>query len=124
MPSRPRACSEAVRCICKPAKPLLWITDEVLDNAFQRFLRISRTAKRYGSNVPGPLEAQRRLAKRRIMAAAAPWGAPTVDATALFGAGPPAREQLRWEPPAPAQTTREPNGNGNHHGFIAFTNLT
>jgi hypothetical protein len=40
----------------------IWITDDVLDEALRRFTRVHQ---RYGSSVPGPLEARRREAKRR-----------------------------------------------------------
>lgn len=40
----------------------LWITDDVLAEAFRRFTSVT---VRHGSHVPGPLEAQKRLARRR-----------------------------------------------------------
>jgi len=77
----------------------LWITDDVLANAYHIFFRVSQTRKRFGSSVPGPLEAQRRLAKRKLAGLAAAKGAVPFDFGALFGNGPPARHELRWQAP-------------------------
>ena len=92
----------------------LWITDDVLADAFNRVLRVSLSHnttgawRRHGSHVPGPLEAHRRLAKRRMGGAAAmmergaavPWAG---DFGALFGFGArksPARaDGWQWEAP-------------------------
>ncbi|KAF2760742.1 hypothetical protein EJ05DRAFT_507998 [Pseudovirgaria hyperparasitica] len=43
----------------------IWISDELLADTFAHFTLRNRPTKRYGSNVPGPLEARRRLDKRR-----------------------------------------------------------
>jgi hypothetical protein len=101
MPARTRVCREAARAIHHPPTSSIWITDDILANAFNRFLLASQASKRYGSNVPGPLEAQRRLAKRRMMGLAAVGGGPAVDLGALFGNGPVRAHELRWEPPTP-----------------------
>lgn len=42
--------------------PHVWISEDVLSETFTNFVR---NQKRYGSNVPGPLEARRRASKRR-----------------------------------------------------------
>jgi hypothetical protein len=99
MPSRNRACREAVRAINHPTPSSIWITDDVLAHAFNRYLCASKASKRFGSNVPGPLEAQRRLSKRRMMGLATVGGSPTFDMGAMFGSGPIPRQELRWEPP-------------------------
>lgn len=44
----------------------VWISDELLNSLYHNFT-FSITFRRYGSSVPGPLEAQRRAAKRRVM---------------------------------------------------------
>ena len=47
----------------------VWISDDILANAYTQLSRITLPAlrcKRHGSSVPGPLEANRRLAKRRM----------------------------------------------------------
>ncbi|KAK3720669.1 hypothetical protein LTR37_003719 [Vermiconidia calcicola] len=99
------------QAVCK-ALQHIWITDDLLAEAFHRFLRVSQTSRRYGSSVPGPLEARRRLAKRKMgMAAVASGNAPLgSDIGALFGAGavrpPPDYERgWRWEAPAPQLAT-------------------
>ncbi|RMZ83057.1 hypothetical protein DV738_g1339, partial [Chaetothyriales sp. CBS 135597] len=55
-------------CITRSLAPTtvqpLWITDAVLANAYQRFAWAC-SHRRHGSNVPGPLEARRRAAKRK-----------------------------------------------------------
>ncbi|KAK3703526.1 hypothetical protein LTR37_014373 [Vermiconidia calcicola] len=90
----------------------IWITDDVLAEAFHRFMRVSQTSRRYGSSVPGPLEARRRLAKRKMgMAAVASGSAPPDgDIGELFGVGavrpPPDFERgWRWEAPTPHWAT-------------------
>jgi hypothetical protein len=75
------------------------VTEDDLSDAFNRFLRYSQGAKRYGSNVPGPLEAQKRLAKRRMMALAGVGATPTVDPAVLFGRGGPKMGKTKWLPP-------------------------
>jgi hypothetical protein len=62
---RPSACCRAVKRQLFPPSDSIWVSDELLRNAFQRFI-VSRTGRRHGSFVPGPLESRRRLGKRRI----------------------------------------------------------
>ncbi|KAF2400035.1 hypothetical protein EJ06DRAFT_582608 [Trichodelitschia bisporula] len=93
MSSSAVAYRKAASCLQAPA---LWITDDVLSNAWHRFLT-SRT-KRHGSNVPGPLEARKRLARRR-MAGLSVVGAPGQDLGFMFLNGPPRQNELSWEPP-------------------------
>lgn len=59
----------------------LWITDDVLAEAFQRFACVP---VRHGSHVPGPLEARRRAAKRRNTHLAHAGGLSRIDPTVLF----------------------------------------
>ncbi|OJD34662.1 fungal specific transcription factor domain containing protein [Diplodia corticola] len=100
MPPRIPACRSAVHhTVLRHAQPI-WITDDVLADAFHRFLNVSdANRKRYGSNVPGPLEARRRASRRRMMglATAAPGIGP--DIGALFGADQPLHQSWSWEPP-------------------------
>lgn len=44
----------------------VWISDGFLHREIHQFI-LSRISRRHGSFVPGPLEARRRAAKRRIM---------------------------------------------------------
>ncbi|KAK4549192.1 hypothetical protein LTR36_007650 [Oleoguttula mirabilis] len=90
----PRPARPAAQCL-----DALWITDDVLADAFNRFARVSHThtSRRYGSNVPGPLEAHRRLARRKmgLTSLALSNGPPGLDIGALFGFG--ARQALPME---------------------------
>ncbi|KAJ9607205.1 hypothetical protein H2200_008277 [Cladophialophora chaetospira] len=72
----------AASCISRSRSPSVWISDALLAETFHRFCH----PKRYGSNVPGPLEAQRRAAKRKntSLAFAGSGGAP-IDPSILFG---------------------------------------
>lgn len=100
----------------------LWITDDILNEAFNRFSRVSNAhhkrqsgGRRYGSNVPGPLEAHRRLSRRRMGMTASgaglqPGGA---ELGALFGFGgygaqvfDPARD-LKWKAPGREKEKKE-----------------
>ncbi|EME40027.1 hypothetical protein DOTSEDRAFT_74783 [Dothistroma septosporum NZE10] len=101
--------------ICRQATApsrCLWITDDVLAEAWSRFARVVNAAskrrcegRRYGSNIPGPLEAHRRLSKRRMGVAAVAAGGPPIgaDFAALFGIGSFKPEQRndgwKWEAP-------------------------
>ena len=94
MPCRPKLCQRlAALTTPPPALPgssnHIWISDELLAEAFNRYVRVSHTTRRYGSNVPGPLEARRRASRRRMgmAVAGAATGPPGGDFGALFGAG-------------------------------------
>ena len=94
MPCRPKLCQRlAAQLSHPPPTPFgsnhIWISDELLSEAFNSYLRVSHATRRYGSNVPGPLEARRRASKRRMgcAVAATSMGPPGGDFGALFGAG-------------------------------------
>lgn len=94
MPCRPKLCQRlAAQLSHPPPTPFgsnhTWISEELLSEAFNRYVRVSHATRRYGSNVPGPLEARRRASKRRMGCAVAPtsMGPPGGDFGALFGAG-------------------------------------
>ncbi|KIX06026.1 uncharacterized protein Z518_04000 [Rhinocladiella mackenziei CBS 650.93] len=72
----------AASCISYQNPRFVWISDKLLADAFRRFCH----PKRYGSSVPGPLEAQRRAAKRKntSLAPSLPGGIP-VDPSVVFG---------------------------------------
>nr|POF15311.1 hypothetical protein CFP56_42200 [Quercus suber] len=100
-----------MRCHARAAAPpsqtlsYLWISDDLLTDAFNRFARVSHATRRYGSNVPGPLEARRRSAKRRMgmVTASAIGSAPSAgfDLSALFGlrSSKPPDQSWKWEAP-------------------------
>lgn len=87
-----------------------WITDEVLAKAFQSFaVTVSTPCKRYGSAAPGPLEAQRRLARRRMMGLATAGPGPSMAIPPLFGGigGTEERTRWTWEPPSLPDISRD-----------------
>ncbi|KAI9053349.1 hypothetical protein LZ554_002308 [Drepanopeziza brunnea f. sp. 'monogermtubi'] len=78
-----------------------WVSDEALSHAYQRFFVVSKTRKRYGSFIPGPLESRRRMGKRRMtLQSEAPQtpatGLGTLWAGLFGGAG-----QMDWQWQAP-----------------------
>ncbi|KAJ5595039.1 uncharacterized protein N7459_001247 [Penicillium hispanicum] len=74
-----------------PAIDHLWISEDLLAATFRRFAHGQR---RHGSCVPGPLEARRRLAKRRNTVLASIGGGPAEDIACLFGRN--GREHMKW----------------------------
>ena len=113
MPLRPLNCRRAVAAFQQPS-PHVWITDEQLSSAFNRFLRVSTyTSRRYGSNVPGPLEARKRLAKRRINGltpvACSGAGGGSFDPS-LFASSPDFEGGCRWQPPTSAAPDHHDRG--------------
>ncbi len=78
----------------------IWISDEILSAALHRF-SLSRPHRRNGSSVPGPLEASRRLAKRRMMGLTMAGGGAGLDIGALFGVdGDRSNRPCQWQAPA------------------------
>ncbi|KAH7417018.1 hypothetical protein BKA64DRAFT_636404 [Cadophora sp. MPI-SDFR-AT-0126] len=82
----------------------IWVSDEALSHVFQRFCAVSKTKKRYGSFVPGPLESRRRLGKRRMTLQSDAAPTPTFGLASLWGSfGEADRTRWQWEAP----TTRD-----------------
>ncbi|KAJ6095821.1 hypothetical protein N7486_006567 [Penicillium sp. IBT 16267x] len=85
----------AYRHALKPAwAPTLdhpWVSDDLLTATFRRF---ANSQRRHGSCVPGPLEARRRLARRRNTALAGFGVSPAEDIACLFGRN--GREHMKW----------------------------
>ena len=112
MRNRVRAYQAAARSIALADTQSVWINDDVLARAVHRFNRVFYgTFKRHGSNVPGPLEAQRRLSKRR-MGVLSPFNssAPSTEFGALFGVGYQPELQWKWEQPNPTPKLQQPMG--------------
>ncbi|KAL5343631.1 hypothetical protein BJX70DRAFT_353040 [Aspergillus crustosus] len=83
MPLGRSAYRHATRYSPIPSTEHLWVSEDLLSSTFHRFVSNQR---RYGSHVPGPLEARRRLDKRRNTALASVVGAgPMDDAACLLG---------------------------------------
>ncbi|KAL1840510.1 hypothetical protein VTJ49DRAFT_423 [Mycothermus thermophilus] len=99
-------------------KDALWITDGLLASAFERYCRVSRTWNRKASNVPGPLESQRRLGRRRIGDASTWHCPPTPPAWAFLV--PLDLTKWTWKPPSPPSTLR---GNREPHDATAQSPL-
>ncbi|OCK84911.1 hypothetical protein K432DRAFT_86757 [Lepidopterella palustris CBS 459.81] len=103
MPTPAIACHRAAGRIASPSADYVWITDDILADAFHHFLRTSSSSqRRYGSNVPGPMEARRRASKRRIACLATSGGGGGVDLSfgALLGLGTSRPPSWRYEPPS------------------------
>ncbi|EMD68704.1 hypothetical protein COCSADRAFT_134746 [Bipolaris sorokiniana ND90Pr] len=65
------ACRRAVQSLQLPTAHHIWISDDLLARALNPFFPSSCPhQRRHGSNVPGPLEARRRAAKRRMTVSA------------------------------------------------------
>ncbi|KAJ2970819.1 hypothetical protein NUW58_g9584 [Xylaria curta] len=59
-------CYQAVRRHLRPHYDSIWVPDNLLASAFERYAATFRTGARYGSSVPGPMEHRKRLAKRHM----------------------------------------------------------
>lgn len=108
MKCRPKLCQRLAAQLTNtpptpPANGSIWITDEVLSDAFNRYVRVSHASRRFGSHVPGPLEARRRASKRRMGCAVVgtSMAPPGGDFGALFGAGGTdvSGQGWSWKPP-------------------------
>lgn len=101
----PIACRRAVQSLQAPAPQHIWVPDEVLSLAVHRFFHSTcPQQKRHGSNVPGPLEARKRAAKRRMTASAGYYPLDSFPTSfslgALFGHRSDPQTSWRYEPPS------------------------
>ncbi|PVI03306.1 hypothetical protein DM02DRAFT_262077 [Periconia macrospinosa] len=101
------ACHRAVHSINTAPSQHIWISDDLCSRAVTHFFRRVRPhQKRHGSHVPGPLEAQRRAAKRKMTAQANfqhsdPFVPPLFNLGALFASfRQPSTPKWRYEPPS------------------------
>ncbi|KAL2134180.1 hypothetical protein VTI74DRAFT_841 [Chaetomium olivicolor] len=94
-------CRAALQRPIFPSQNAIWITDSLLASAFERYCRVSRTWNRKASNVPGPLESQRRLGRRR-MGDASSWYCPPTPPSWAFPV-PLDLSQWTWKPPSLAR---------------------
>ncbi|KAF2685613.1 hypothetical protein K458DRAFT_387571 [Lentithecium fluviatile CBS 122367] len=106
----PIACRRAVQSLSPAPSPHVWISDDLLALAVNRFFRVSCPHQtRHGSHVPGPLEARRRAAKRRMtvqMGMPPPGGLmpPLFHFGALFGVRERGEPSWRYEAPSLKRT--------------------
>ncbi|KAH0283789.1 hypothetical protein KCU62_g8792, partial [Aureobasidium sp. EXF-3399] len=96
---------------CRLQPQHIWISDDTLAAAYRRFANTylvnhnHTNTRRHGSNVPGPLEARRRLARRRMAGLSMPTPSAGLipDFGALFGSGGVDMTSL-WAPPSTVQS--------------------
>jgi len=128
MPLQLRAPSKAFDNALHGKLSHIWISDSLLHETFNRFVS-SRglQCKRFGCNVPGPLEARRRLAKRRLNSLATdPGGVVLLEPVVTSGwfGGIWARSanepDWRWEPPGLKQGRPEKPFPGTTSALLSF----
>lgn len=113
MPSRAGVARKVVDTTLSSSSNYVWLSDDILQHTYDRFAaRWPTQCKRHGSNVPGPLEARRRLARRgfnnTVFAGAG--ASPNTDLDVNLGwlarfwtrSGQP---DWRWEPPSVQEKT-------------------
>ena len=106
MPLRRRVCRLPV--YLRAPKDYVWISEEALNHAFNHFSR-GTTFRRHVGAVPGPLEARKRAAKRRMVNLAQVGGTGETDPSVFGGPG-SAHGQNGWQwqsPTAPATKVAE-----------------
>ncbi|KAH8726609.1 hypothetical protein GQ44DRAFT_613317 [Phaeosphaeriaceae sp. PMI808] len=105
------ACRQAVQSLQSPRLQHIWISDELLSSTLHQFFPSPCPhQKRHGSHVPGPLEARRRAAKRRMTVSANFYPQDIFPSSfnlgALFGfRSNPNQPSWRYEPPSPRIAT-------------------
>ena len=80
-------------------KDHIWISEDVLNGAMHRFAH-GKVPRRHAGLAPGPLEARKRVAKRRMMNLAQ-LGGGGFDPNVLPGLGAPERMEWNWQSPTP-----------------------
>lgn len=100
----------------------MWISEDFLASTFRRFANGQQ--RRYESRVPGPLEARRRLAKRRNTALAGVAGPGPLDDIACLS-GRNGRDHMKWTTDSKGRTgtaSQQPRGEIGS-GWICFAGL-
>ena len=77
----------------------LGITEDILSNVIWRDT-LSEFSRRHGSSVPGPLEARRRAAKRRLMNLASPAAAGVIEQSFQPGVNSGLATGWQWQTPS------------------------
>ena len=107
MPLRRHVCRLPV--YLRAPKDYIWISEEALNNAINHFSR-RITFRRHVGAVPGPLEARKRAAKRRMVNVAQVGGAGDLDPSLLGSPGSaPGPSGWQWQSPT-APVTKDTEG--------------
>ena len=107
MPLRRHVCR--LSFYLRAPKDYVWISEEVLNNAIKHFSR-GITFRRHAGTVPGPLEARKRAAKRRMVNLAQVGGAREIDPSLFGGPGhAPGQNGWQWQSPT-APATKDAKG--------------
>ncbi|KAL9000697.1 MAG: hypothetical protein Q9169_000733 [Polycauliona sp. 2 TL-2023] len=87
----------------------IWISDDILNHAISRYMQL-HVGRRHGSAVPGPLEARKRAAKRRVMGLAPTLGGldPHPAFIAGLGRGQENQQSWQWQSPNLPQSKHPP----------------
>ncbi|RFU23952.1 hypothetical protein B7463_g12386, partial [Scytalidium lignicola] len=100
MLSRPSGCCRVVQHQLRTSSDSIWLSEDMLARSFQRFCAISKTARRYGSSVPGPMESRRRLGRRRMAHASEAVPIPRQQFPTFWGTFEDVdMTQWHWQPP-------------------------
>ena len=119
------ACRQAVRRRLSSPTDHIWISDDLLTNAFHRFT-LGHCSRRHVGFAPGPLEARKRSAKRRMIYMAVVGGVRATDVGTLLGIdGGLEQPALRWESPTiPKQSSLHEEAKSGIHGSSQSTRMT
>ncbi|KAL8799718.1 MAG: hypothetical protein Q9200_007465 [Gallowayella weberi] len=92
-----------------PTSDHIWISDDFLHQALHRYVQL-RVGHRHGSAAPGPLEARKRAAKRRMMGLAPTASSPQLHPgfPAVLGRGQDNQQGWQWQSPKVAQPKDSP----------------
>ncbi|KAI9848014.1 MAG: hypothetical protein M1838_000660 [Thelocarpon superellum] len=109
MLARQSASCRAASKIAPTPSETIWITDALLEQTLSRFaVRSTIRSRRHESSVPGPLEAQKRLAKRRMMNLTHVGSGPFVDLDPSLRKGDaPKQGQWTWENPSHSRASNK-----------------
>lgn len=88
----------------------IWTSEKLVFNSFRRYLLLLEF-RRDGSSAPGPVEARKRQAKRRMMNVANAGHIMPIEAEVLTGmAMSRAQRYLNWEPPRQLEQRQSESG--------------
>ncbi|KAK0657179.1 hypothetical protein B0T16DRAFT_54303 [Cercophora newfieldiana] len=109
MSSHASRCGRAFQHQIVSPRDSLWISDEALAVAFERYCRVSKTQRRYAGNLPGPLECRRRLGRRHMGELSGFQSSSSPPPWAFYA--PLDLSQWRWEPPRSPEARRRQKEN-------------